>query len=151
MFPVSCLVRILSLNPPMLVVWAARIVLVAVSEFRQAGPSDLVVRFVHCVLSCRAKRLGGQERTGTGGSQPARLNRFVQAVSQCQSSGRCRMILRADVAILAGMVMSLRRIVPVVAFAKPWPAVVAAARGRLNAMTAKTSQALFAANDFEGR
>ena len=48
--------------------------------------------------------------------------------------------------------MSLRRMVAVVALASSGAAVrVAAARVRLNAMTASTSQAVFAANFPEGR
>jgi hypothetical protein len=48
------------------------------------------------------------------------------------------------VASRAGTAMSLRRIVAVVALARAGPVVVAAARVRLNAMTAQTSQAAFA-------
>ena len=56
------------------------------------------------------------------------------------------MIRRAEVAILAGTVMSVRRMVAVVALAKVGPVRVAAARVRLNAITAQTSQAAFAEN-----
>ena len=51
---------------------------------------------------------------------------------------------RPEDAILAGMAMSFRRIVTVVAFASAAPVRVAAVRVRLNAMTARTSQAAFA-------
>jgi len=51
---------------------------------------------------------------------------------------------RAEDAILAGTLTSFRRMVAVVALARPAPAMVAAARVRLNAMTARTSQAAFA-------
>jgi len=47
--------------------------------------------------------------------------------------------------------MSLRRIVAVVAFARAGPVIVAAARVRLNAMTAQTNQAAFAVKTPEGR
>ena len=61
------------------------------------------------------------------------------------------MIRRAEVATRAGTVISLRRIVAVVALARSGPVRVAAARVRLNAMTASTSQAAFAVNTPEGR
>jgi len=60
-------------------------------------------------------------------------------------------IRRAEVAILAGTVMIFRRMVAVVALAKVGPVRVAAARVRLNAMTAQTSQAAFAQNFPDGR
>ena len=62
------------------------------------------------------------------------------------------MIRRAEDATRAGTWISLRRTVAVVAFAS-WGAAVrlAAARVRLNAMTASTSQAAFAVNFPEGR
>jgi len=55
---------------------------------------------------------------------------------------------RAEDAILAGMLTSFRRMVAV---ARLVPAIVAAARVRLNAITAQTSQAAFAANFPDGR
>ena len=45
----------------------------------------------------------------------------------------------------------MRRRVAVVAFARSWPVMVAAVRVRLNAMTARTSQAALAVNLPEGR
>ena len=75
----------------------------------------------------------------------------------CQGSchghavGRWRVMRRAEVAILAGMLMMRRRIVAVVALAWLPPAMVPAALVRLNAMTARTSQAAFALNFPEGR
>jgi len=54
-------------------------------------------------------------------------------------------------AIRAGTVISLRRTVAVVDFASFGPVRVAAARVRLNAITARTSQAAFAANTPDGR
>jgi hypothetical protein len=51
----------------------------------------------------------------------------------------------------AGTAISRRRIVAVVALASDGPVMVAAARVRLNAMAASTSQAAFAANFAEGR
>ena len=72
------------------------------------------------------------------------LNRAVQGFSHGQCSGRCRVMRRAEVEILAGTLTSFRRIVAVVARARPFPAIVAAARVRLNAMTARTSQAALA-------
>jgi|GEM_PF-6160751 hypothetical protein len=59
--------------------------------------------------------------------------------------------LRAEDAILAGTVISASRMVPLVALISFGSAVsVAAARVRLNAMTAQTSQAAFAQNCPEG-
>jgi len=109
--------------------------------------------------SCR-RRLGGQVRPLAGGGPQACRKSSVQASSQGQSRGRCRMTRRAEDAIRAGTWMSLRRVVAVVALAKAVPvavgsvspaARVAAARVRLNAMTASTSQAVFAVNFPEGR
>lgn len=57
----------------------------------------------------------------------------------------------AEDAILAGTETSLRRMVAVVALAKPSPVMVAADRVRLKAITARTSQAAFAVNTPEGR
>jgi hypothetical protein len=66
--------------------------------------------------------------------------------------GRCRRSRRAEVAIRAGTLMSLRRIVAVAALASAGVVVsVAAARVRLKAMTAQTSQAALALKTPEGR
>jgi len=73
-------------------------------------------------------------------------SRFSQAVCQGHPVGRCRVTRRAEDEIRAGTVMTLRRIVAVVALARAGPVMVAAARVRLNAMTARTSQAAFAVN-----
>ena len=61
------------------------------------------------------------------------------------------MIRRAEVATRAGTAISLRRRVAVVAFARSGAARVPAARVRLNAMTASTSQAALAVNTPDGR
>ena len=61
------------------------------------------------------------------------------------------MIRRAEDAIRAGTVISLRRMVAVVALARSGPVRVAAARVRLNAITASTSQAALAVNFPDGR
>jgi len=58
---------------------------------------------------------------------------------------------RPEDAILAGTLTSFRRIVDVVALARAGPVMVPAARVRLNAMTATTSQAAFAVNIPEGK
>jgi len=58
--------------------------------------------------------LGGQAAR-TGGGSLTRSISAVHAVSQSQACGRCRMIRRAEVATRAGTVISLRRIVAVVA------------------------------------
>ena len=69
---------------------------------------------------------------------------MVQSASQGQPLGRCSVSRLAEVAILAGTMMSFRWIVAVLALASVGPVMVAAARVRLNAMTARTSQAAFA-------
>ena len=53
-----------------------------------------------------------------GGGPQTRVNRSVQAVSQGQAVGRCRVSRRAEDAIRAGTVISLRRMVAVVALAR---------------------------------
>jgi hypothetical protein len=65
--------------------------------------------------------------------------------------GRCRVRRRAEDATRAGTLMRRRRIVAVVALAWGPPAMVPAARVRLNAIAARTRQALFAANRRETR
>ncbi len=71
-------------------------------------------------------------------------NSVVQAASQGQAWGRCSRVRRPEDAMRAGTVISFRRMVAVVAFARAAPAMVAAARERLKAMTARTSHAAFA-------
>ena len=61
------------------------------------------------------------------------------------------MSCRAEDATRAGTWISLRRMVAVVAFARALAAVQAAARVRLNAMMARTSQAALAVNLPDGR
>ena len=91
------------------------------------------------------------------GGSATRSNSWVHAWCQGQWLGRCRVIRRAEDATRAGMLISLRRTVAVVALARsgeaagPVVAMTAATRVRLNAMTASTSQALLAVNFPEGR
>ena len=82
------------------------------------------------------------------GGRQLRLNRVIQTDSQRQCSGRWSVRRRAEDAIRAGTLTRFRRIVAVVALLRPVPApaMVAAARVRLNAITARTSQAAFAVN-----
>src|SRR3954454_20713246 len=97
---------------------------------------------------------GVVRRDGQGvvaGGPQSLSNNAAQWCCQGQPSGRWRVILRADDAVRAATLISLRRIVAVVALASWPPARVAAARVRLNAITARTSQAAFAANNPEGR
>jgi len=75
---------------------------------------------------------------------------WVQAVCQGQSRGRCRVRRRAEVAIRHGRWTNLRRRVAVVARARSGLARVPAARVRLNAITASTSQAALAVNTPDG-
>ena len=79
------------------------------------------------------------------------MNSVAKSVSQGQSAGRCNVILRAEVAIRAATVIRVRRIRPVVAFASRELLAVAVARVRLNAITASTNHALFAAKDDDGK
>jgi len=80
-----------------------------------------------------------------GGPQ-IRANRLSQPRCHGQLLGRCRVRLRAEEAILAGIVIRVRRMVPVVALVEVPPAMVATARVRLKAMHANTNHALLAAN-----
>ena len=77
-------------------------------------------------------------------------NRF-HSVSHGHRAGRCMVMRRAEDAIRAGMQIRVRRTVDVVALARRPPLRLAAARVRLNAMTAHTSQAAFAQNFPDGR
>ena len=79
------------------------------------------------------------------------MNRRVHAICQGQTLGRCSVTRRAEVATRAGTVISLARMVAVVALARSLPVVVAAVRVRLRAMTASTSQAALAVNLPEGK
>ena len=85
-----------------------------------------------------------------GGPQ-VRANRRVHSGCQGQVRGRCMVSRRAELASRAGTVISRLRMVPVVALARAVSVSVAAARVRLNAMTASTSQALVAVNRPLGR
>ncbi len=95
--------------------------------------------------------LGGQVVDWVGGGPHAALNSPCQLSHQGQSLGRCRTSRLAEVARRAGTAISCRRMVAVVALAWKTDAMVPAARVRLNAIAAKTSQALFAANEPEGK
>lgn len=87
-----------------------------------------------------------------GGFLRKRLpNKVFHAVSQGESRGRCKVRRRAEDAIRAGTVISVRRMVAVRALASAGPVRAAAARVRLNAITASTSQAALALNRPEGR
>src|SRR3954454_16653066 len=78
--------------------------------------------------------------------------RADQAACQGQRLGRWRCRRRAEVAIRAGTAMSLRRMVAGVGFGSAGVLVrVAAARVRLKAITAQTSQAALAVKTPEGR
>src|SRR3954453_11181545 len=95
--------------------------------------------------------VAGGQAVAAGGGPQTRVNRLVQAVCQGQPVGRCRTSRRAEDAIRAGTWTSWRRSVPVVALASVGPVRVPAARVRLKAMTARTSQAALAAKTPEGR
>ena len=85
-----------------------------------------------------------------GGLQ-AWVNSLVQPCSQGQFSGWCRVVRRAEVEILVATLMSLRRTVAVTALPRALLARVPAARVRLKAMQASTSQAALAVNTLEGK
>src|SRR5215204_3012071 len=102
------------------------------------------------VLVVLLSQLGGQDARDLGGSV-TRSKRWVQAISHGQAVGRCNLTRRPDFATRAGTVMSLRRIVAVVALASCGSVRLAAARVRLNPITASTSHAAFAVNTTEGR
>src|SRR4051794_36115323 len=107
------------------------------------------VRLFHCRSPVGPGRaVVGQ--AATGGPQVASNSR-VQAVSHGQSRGRCSRSRRAERAIRAGTAISWLRMVAVVALAWAAEASALAARMRLNAIVASTSQAEFAANDPDGR
>jgi len=76
---------------------------------------------------------------------------WSHAFCQGQPCGRCRVSLRAERASRPGTVMSWARIVPLVALAWKVEARVPAARVRLNAMLAQTSQALLAQKCPDGK
>jgi hypothetical protein len=75
----------------------------------------------------------------------AAVNSCCQAVAQGHSIGRCSVARRADRLIRAAMLINWARMVAVVALAWKVEASVPAARVRLNASAARTSQAEFAA------
>jgi hypothetical protein len=116
-----------------------------------AGLPDLAVRVVRVGPRVAQRWLLGGQAARTAGGSLTRSNRAVQAVSQGQAWGRCRVTRRAEEATRAGTVITLRRIVAVVALAKSGAATVPAARVRLNAMAASTSQAALAVNTPDGR
>src|SRR6478609_11833797 len=113
--------------------WLRAVVLLA---WLCAGPCCSGVPLGAAVAPCR---LGGQDVEAVGGPLPW-VKSWVHAVSQGQPVGRCMVIRRAEVAIRAGTAMSLRRMVAVVVLARSGPAMAAAARVRLKAITARTSQ-----------
>ena len=80
---------------------------------------------------------------GLGGLQ-ALANRAVQLVSQGQCSGRCKVMRRAEVETRAAAFTRVRRTVAVTALPRVGLARVPAARVRLKAMQARTSQAALA-------
>src|SRR3954447_11470144 len=115
------------------------------------GHDDLPDLAVRVFLARAAVAAGcGQAVRSRGGSQ-TRSKRAIQAASQGQDFGRCRVMRRAENATRAGTVINLRRMVAVVAFARSGAARVPAARVRLNAITASTSQAALALNTPDGR
>src|SRR3954462_4094435 len=89
-------------------------------------------------------------QAAAGGPQVA-SNSWDQAVSHGQSRGRCSRNRRAERANRTGTLISWARIVPVVALAWKAEASAPAARVRLNAIAASTSQAELAAKLPEGR
>src|SRR3954453_19056315 len=100
---------------------------------------------------------GGAEIQTAAGAAGRRVwsARRVHSARQGHRVGRCRVRRRAERAIRAGTMISRVRRVAVVATARAWPGRVAArapaARSRLNAITARASQAALAVNTPDGR
>ena len=93
-------------------------------------------------------------RWSGGGRRRWRVRRGVQPLpGRCQGQlmGRCRVSRRAERASRAGTLISWARMVPVVALAWIVEARAPAARVRLNAIAAQTSQAPLALNRPDGR
>jgi len=90
--------------------------------------------------------VGGQVVAGVGGRQTA-LKSPAQLSCQGQSLGRWMTSLFAELARRPGTVISCRRMVAVVALAWKTDAMLPAARVRLNAIAANTSQAPLAEKD----
>ncbi len=89
---------------------------------------------------------GGQEVTTPGGPQVL-LSRRTQASFQGYPVGKCNVSRRAEEASRVGTLISVRRILDVVASANAALSVrVAGARVRLNAVTARANQAPLAVN-----
>jgi hypothetical protein len=110
---------------------------------RLSGPSAGV--FHHWVLGSRRSRLGDHVVAGSGGPQ-LWVKSSVQALCHGHLVGRWSLSRRAELAIRAGTMISLHRIVAVVALASAGPVMLAAAQVKLNAMPARTSQAALALN-----
>src|SRR5688500_14440575 len=118
---------------------------------RRGGLPDLAARVFHGDPRVAQRWLLGGQAARMGGGSLTRSNSAVQAASQGQARGRCRVIRRAEVATRAGTGISLRRMVAVVALTRSGSVRLAAARVRLYAITASTSQAALAVNTPEGR
>src|SRR5690606_19403033 len=84
---------------------------------RHADVPDLVVRCRPLDPRVAQRWLLDGQAARTGGGSLTRSNSAAQALSQGQDWGRCKVIWRAEVATRAGTMISLRRIVAVVAFA----------------------------------
>ena len=93
---------------------------------------------------------GGRVQVRAGGPVAA-VNSRCQASAQGQAAGRRRVERRADRVTRAARLINCRRRVAVVALAWKLEASAPAARVRLNAIAARTSQAEFAAKLPEGR
>ena len=85
------------------------------------------------------------------GGPRAAANSAFHPVYQGQLLGRCSTIFLAEVEKRAGMLISLRRMVPLRALLSSVPARVPMARERLNAIVASISQAAFAVKFPDGR
>ena len=96
--------------------------------------------------ACRRGRFQAE-----AGGPVAALNSCVQASAQGHAVGSRSVERRADRVTRAATVMSCRRTVPVVALAWKLEASAPAARVRLKAIAASTSQAEFAAKCPDGR
>src|SRR5256885_1066241 len=81
----------------------------------------------------------GCVQAGAGGPIEA-VNSRCQARAQGHAAGKCKVVRRAEMATRAAMLISCARLVPVVARAWKVEASTPAARARLNAIAASTSQ-----------
>jgi hypothetical protein len=102
-------------------------------------------------LCCPVRPVAGGVQADRGVGRWTALCRAVQAGSQGQVCGMCRLTRRAERAILAGTLIRCARIVEVVARAWKVPARTPTARVRLCVIAHRTVQAALAVKTPDGR